>query len=113
LDASGSCLYPSNSGSRDQEDHDSKPAWTKSLQDPILKKTLHEKRKAIKKKKAGRVAQGIDSDFKPQYCKKNRKKKKIPREAERRPCDAESEGETGRLHLQAKECQGLLSATSS
>jgi hypothetical protein len=34
---------PSNSGNRFQEDHGSKPAWAKSLQDPHLEKTLLEK----------------------------------------------------------------------
>jgi hypothetical protein len=34
---------PGNSGSRDQEDGGLKPAWANSSQDPILKKTYHEK----------------------------------------------------------------------
>jgi hypothetical protein len=56
---------PSYSGGRDQEDHSSKPA--NSLQDPTLTKP-------ITKKRAGRVAQGIDPEFKHQYCKKKKKK---------------------------------------
>jgi hypothetical protein len=35
-----------------------------SLRDPILKKAHH-------KTRAGRVAQGVDPEFKPQYQKKN------------------------------------------
>jgi hypothetical protein len=31
---------PSYSGSRDQEDHSSKPAWANSPEDPILKKKV-------------------------------------------------------------------------
>jgi hypothetical protein len=34
---------PSCSGGRDQEDQGSKPAQGNSLQDPILKKTYHQK----------------------------------------------------------------------
>jgi hypothetical protein len=36
---------------------------------PYLKKTHHNKR-------AGGVAQGVGPEFKPQYCKKKREKKK-------------------------------------
>jgi hypothetical protein len=54
---------PSYSGGRDQEDHGLKPARENSLQDPILKKTLH-------KNRAGGVAQGESPEFKPQYHKK-------------------------------------------
>jgi hypothetical protein len=43
---------PSYSGSRDQEDHNSKPAWVNSSQDPILK--------IPNTKRAGRVAQVVD-----------------------------------------------------
>jgi hypothetical protein len=42
---------PSFSGGREQEDHDSKPAWASSLRDPILKKIYH--------KRAGGVAQVV------------------------------------------------------
>jgi hypothetical protein len=59
--------YPSYSEGRGQEDHSSKPAWANSLQDPILKKTLH-------KKGLGRVAQGVGLRFKLQYWKKKKKK---------------------------------------
>jgi hypothetical protein len=45
-----------------------KPAWANSLRDPILK-TLH-------KNRAGGVAQGEVPEFKPQYCKKKKKKTK-------------------------------------
>jgi hypothetical protein len=40
---------PSCSGGREQEDHDSNPAWTNTSQDPILK--------ILSTKRAGRVAQ--------------------------------------------------------
>jgi hypothetical protein len=43
LGAGGSCLYPSCSGGRDQEDHSSKPAWANSSQDPISKKSVIKK----------------------------------------------------------------------
>jgi hypothetical protein len=59
---------PSYSGGRDQEDHGSKPAQANSLQDPISK-TFH-------KNRAGGVAQSEGPEFKPQYWKKNKKKKK-------------------------------------
>jgi hypothetical protein len=55
---------PSYSGGRDQEDLGSKPAWAKSSQDPISKKNHH--------KKAGRMAQGVGLEFKPQYLKKKK-----------------------------------------
>jgi hypothetical protein len=54
----------SYSRSRDQEDHDSKPAQANSLEDPIWKKHILKKKNL---KKAGGVAQGIDPEFKPQY----------------------------------------------
>jgi hypothetical protein len=53
---------PSYSGDRDQEDCSSKPPWVNSSQDPIWKKNLSQK-------KAGRVAQGVGLEFKPQYLK--------------------------------------------
>jgi hypothetical protein len=34
---------PCYSGSKDQEDHSSKPAWANSSKDPISKKTYHKK----------------------------------------------------------------------
>jgi hypothetical protein len=60
---------PSYSGGRDQEDHGLKAAWANSLRDPISKKPIT--------KKAGGVAQGVSPEFKPQYCQKKRKEKKI------------------------------------
>jgi hypothetical protein len=54
---------PSYSGGTDQEDHCLKTAQAKSS-----RKTLH-------KNKAGGVAQG--PEFKPQYHKKKKKKKRI------------------------------------
>jgi hypothetical protein len=50
---------PSYSGDRDQKDHSLRPAWANSSRDPILKKTSQ--------KRAGGVAQGVGSEFKPQY----------------------------------------------
>jgi hypothetical protein len=58
---------PSYSGDRDQEDCSSKPAWANSFVRFYLKKTLC-------KKRAGGVAQGIGPEFKPQHCKKKKKK---------------------------------------
>jgi hypothetical protein len=55
----------SYSGGRDQEDHSSKPARANSSQDPILK--------IPNTKRAGRVIQGIGPEFKPWYCKIERK----------------------------------------
>jgi hypothetical protein len=63
---------PSNSGGRDQEDLSWKPAWANSSRDPISKK-----KKPSQKKKVGGVAQGVDPEFKPQYCQKNSFKVKI------------------------------------
>jgi hypothetical protein len=60
---------PRYSGGRDQEDHSSKSAWANSMQDLISKKTLHNKR-------ADGVAQGVDPEFKPQYCKNKHTKPK-------------------------------------
>jgi hypothetical protein len=51
---------------RDQEDHDLKPARANSSRDPISKQT-HER------KRAGGVAQGVGPEFKPQYCQKKKK----------------------------------------
>jgi hypothetical protein len=53
-------LIPSYSEGRDQEDHGSKPAQANSLPDPISKKNPSQKR-------AGGVAQGVGSEFRPQY----------------------------------------------
>jgi hypothetical protein len=53
---------PSYSGGRDLEDHGSKPAWANSSVRPYLEKTHH-------KKRAGGVAQGECSKFKPEYHK--------------------------------------------
>jgi hypothetical protein len=54
---------PNYSGGRNQEDHGSKPAQANSSFDPILKKT-HHKRRLVEL-----VAQGVGSEFKPQYSK--------------------------------------------
>jgi hypothetical protein len=59
---------PSYSGGRDQEDHSSKPARK------IVLKTLS--RKNPSQKRAGGVAQGVDPEFKPQYCKNKKQKQK-------------------------------------
>jgi hypothetical protein len=64
---------PSYSGDRDQEDCGLKPAWANSLRDSILGKQNKTK---ITKNRAGRVAQGIDPAFQPQYCKTNKQTKK-------------------------------------
>jgi hypothetical protein len=52
------------SGGRDQEDCSSKPAQANSFRDPISKKPF-----THKKKRVGGVAQGVDPELKPQYCK--------------------------------------------
>jgi hypothetical protein len=59
--------YPSYSGDRDEEDHSPKPAQADSSRDLILKIPIT--------KRAGRVAQSEGPEFKPQYCKKKKKKK--------------------------------------
>jgi hypothetical protein len=51
---------PTYSGGRDGG---SKPVLANSSQDPISKKT---------QKRAGRGAQGVGSEFKPQYCQKEK-----------------------------------------
>jgi hypothetical protein len=56
---------PSYPGGRDQENCGSKPAWANSSQDPISKKPFI--------KRAGRVAQGENPEFKSQYHKKKKK----------------------------------------
>jgi hypothetical protein len=60
-------LNPSYSGGRDQ-DCGLKPAWANSLQDPISKNPSQ--------KLVGGVAQSESPEFKPQYCKKKKKKEK-------------------------------------
>jgi hypothetical protein len=62
---------PSYSGGRNQEDSGSKPAQANSSQDSISKK------KPITNKRASRVVQGVDPEFKPQYHHKKNNKKKI------------------------------------
>jgi hypothetical protein len=49
----------SNSGDRDQEDHGLKPAWANGYTRPYLKNPSE--------KRAGGVAQGEGTEFKPQY----------------------------------------------
>jgi hypothetical protein len=56
---------PSYSGDRDQEEHGSKPPQANSLRYPISKK----KKKPLQTRAVG-VAQGVDAEFKPQYCNK-------------------------------------------
>jgi hypothetical protein len=58
---------PSYSGGRDQEDHISKQAWSKSSGDPISKN-----KKPSQNRDVG-VAQGLGPEFKPQNCKKQPK----------------------------------------
>jgi hypothetical protein len=58
---------PSNSGGRDQEDCDSKPAQANSFRDPISKTPL------TKKGLVEWFLQGEGPEFKPQYCKKKKK----------------------------------------
>jgi hypothetical protein len=60
---------PGYSGGRDQEDRGSKPARANSLRDLISKKTLH-------KNRAFGVAQSESPEFKPQYHKKKKTKKR-------------------------------------
>jgi hypothetical protein len=57
---------PRYSGGRDQEDHVSKSALANRLW-PYLEKTHHNERD-------GGVVQGIGPEFKPQYCKKKKKR---------------------------------------
>jgi hypothetical protein len=57
---------PSCSGGSNQEDRSLKPAQANSSQDPISK--------LPNTKSAGGVTQGVGSEFKPQYCKKRKKK---------------------------------------
>jgi hypothetical protein len=66
---------PSYSGSRDQEDHGSKPVWTNSLRDSISEYPIQ--------KRAGGVAQVVEhlpskceAKFKPHCCQKNQNKTK-------------------------------------
>jgi hypothetical protein len=56
---------PSYSGGRVQEDPGSKPTWANSF------KTLSQKKKKSQKR-AGRVAQGVGREFKPQYYQKKK-----------------------------------------
>jgi hypothetical protein len=58
----------SYSGGRDQENHGSKPAQANTSRDPILKKKSQ--------KRDGGLAHCLGPEFKPQYCKKKRKKEK-------------------------------------
>jgi hypothetical protein len=53
---------PSYTGGREEEDCSSKPAQANSSERTYFKTTLH--------KKAGRVAEGVSPEFKPQYRKK-------------------------------------------
>jgi hypothetical protein len=51
------CIIPRYLGDRDQENHGSKPVLANNSKNPS-------------QKRAGGVAQGIGTEFKPQYCKK-------------------------------------------
>jgi hypothetical protein len=53
-----------------------KPAQVNCLRDPISKKKR--KKKNPSQERAGGVAQGVGSEFKPQHCKKTNKQKKNP-----------------------------------
>jgi hypothetical protein len=55
---------PSYSEGRDQEDMGSKTVQANSSRDPISKNPIQ--------KWTGRVAQGVEPEFKPQYCKINK-----------------------------------------
>jgi hypothetical protein len=57
----------SYSGGRDQEDRGLNPAWANSSKDPVLKNPSQ--------KRVGGMAQGVGSEFKPQYHQKKKKKK--------------------------------------
>jgi hypothetical protein len=57
---------PNYSGGRDQEALGSKPAWANNSKRPF-----HRNR-------AGGVAQGEGPEFKPWYCKKNKKQQNNP-----------------------------------
>jgi hypothetical protein len=59
-------------GGRGQEDCRLKPAWANSSVRPYLKKK--KKKKNQHKNRAGALAQGGGSEFKPQYCKKKKEK---------------------------------------
>jgi hypothetical protein len=58
----------SYSGGRDQEDRSSKP---NVFHRQIVFETLSQKNPS--QKRAGGVAQGVGSEFRPQYCKKKKK----------------------------------------
>jgi hypothetical protein len=58
----------SYSGGRDWEDCGWKPAWANSSRHPISKIPLQ--------KSTGGMAQNLGSEFKPQYCKKQKNEKK-------------------------------------
>jgi hypothetical protein len=78
---------PSNSGGRDQEDQGPKPAWANSLQAPISKKNPSQKR-------TGGVTQGIGPEFKPQYCKKKKKRNPVAPIYKKMPKFAQNKRET-------------------
>jgi hypothetical protein len=59
---------PRYSEGKDQEDHNSKPAYANRSRDPISKKPFT-------KKKAGGVAKSEGPEFNPQYHKKKKKKR--------------------------------------
>jgi hypothetical protein len=77
----------SYSGGRDQEDHVSKPTWTNSSRDPILKKPI------THKKRAGGVTQGEGHEFKPQHHRKKGKKERKKEERKEGRKERRKEGE--------------------
>jgi hypothetical protein len=62
---------PSYLGDRDQEDHGLKPGLGKQFTRPFLEKNPSQKRD-------GGMAQGVGLEVKPQYCKRKKKKYKLP-----------------------------------
>jgi hypothetical protein len=66
---------PRYSGSRDQEDHSSKPTQASHLRDPISRQTFT--------RRAGGVVQVVGPEFKPQNGKKKKKKKEERRKKSR------------------------------
>jgi hypothetical protein len=60
---------PNYSGGRDQEDED------RSLKPQPRQRVHRTLSRKNPQKKAGRIIQGVGPEFRPQYCKKKRKKK--------------------------------------
>jgi hypothetical protein len=66
----GHAYNPAFSENRDQEDHNSKPAWA------IVHENLSQKNLSQKSRADGR-AQGVDLKFKSQHHKKKEKKRNL------------------------------------